>query len=75
MVTHPDRADTGTVIDSAGPAWTPDALTATPPDADMVKVRWSDSADPMQIYWEYASELRATEVPLNVEPFDEPRRR
>lgn len=62
VVTHPDRDDRGTVIDSADPAWTPDELTTTAPDADMVKVRWSASVDPTQLYWEYASELHACEV-------------
>ena len=57
-VTHPDRDDTGTVIDSGDPAWTPNELTDTAPAADMVKVRWSDSVDPTQLYWEYSAELR-----------------
>lgn len=62
FVTHPDRDDHGTVVDSNAPAWTPNELTIDPPDAGMVKVRWSDSADPTQLYWEYAAELRPAEV-------------
>lgn len=50
--------DTGTVADADGPAWTPDELTATPPAEGMVRVRWSDSTDPTQLYLEYATELR-----------------
>lgn len=56
-VTHPDRSDIGTVIDSPAPAWTPDELSPDAPDDAMVKVRWSDSADPTQLYWEYLAEL------------------
>lgn len=57
-VMHSERDDCGTVVDSVNPAWTPNVLTATPPDAGMVKVRWCDSADPTQLYWEYIAELR-----------------
>lgn len=62
-VTHPDHTDVGTVIDSAAPAWTPNDLTFDAPDDGMVKVRWADSADPTQLYWEYLAELRAVENP------------
>lgn len=58
VLMHPERDDCGTVVDSVNPAWTPNVPTATPPDAGMVKVRWSDSADPTQLYWEYLAELR-----------------
>lgn len=58
FVTHPDRQDHGTVVNSSEPAWTPNDLTTEPPDAGMVKVRWLDSADATQLYWEYAAELR-----------------
>jgi hypothetical protein len=57
-VTHPERDGDGAVVGGAAPAWTPDELTAAPPDAGMVKVRWSDSVDRTQLYWEYTSELR-----------------
>lgn len=62
LVTHPDRQDHGTVVDSSGPAWTPNELTTEPPDAGMVKVRWSNSADATQLYWEYAAELQPAEM-------------
>lgn len=58
VVTHPDREGTGIVVNSDGQAWTPNDLTAAPPAAGMVKVRWSDSVDPTQLYWEYFAELR-----------------
>ncbi|MFY2859276.1 MULTISPECIES: hypothetical protein [Mycobacterium] len=58
VLMHHERDDCGTVVDSVNPAWTPNVLTATPPDGGMVKVRWSDSADPTQLYWEYLAELR-----------------
>lgn len=57
MVTHPDRDGTGSVIDGDDQAWTPNELTAVPPDAGMVKVKWSDSVDPAQLFWEYSTEL------------------
>lgn len=44
VVTHPDRD--GIVIAGDGSAWTPNELSATPPDVGMVKVRWFDSVDP-----------------------------
>lgn len=60
LVTHPERDSPGTVVNQGGaPAWTPDELTATPPDAGMVKVRWNDSADPAALFWEYSRELSA----------------
>lgn len=62
-VTHPERTDIGTVIASDTPAWTPNDLTFDAPDGGMVKVRWPDSADPTQLYWEYVAELRAIENP------------
>ncbi|MDM3927763.1 hypothetical protein [Mycobacterium intracellulare] len=58
LVTHPDRRDVGRIVDSAAPAWTPDELTVAPPAAGMVKVCWFDSADPTQLFWEYADELK-----------------
>lgn len=61
FVTHADRQEHGTVVDTSAPAWTPNELTTEPPDAGMVKVRWSDSADTSQLYWEYAAELRPAE--------------
>lgn len=66
VVTHPDRSDVGTIDSStapASPAWTPNDLTADAPDAGMVKVRWSDSADPAQLYWEYLAELQLNPAP------------
>ena len=62
VVTHSDRDDCGTVVDSVNPAWAPDELAVTAPAPGMVKVRWSDSADPTQLYWEYLDELRAVRV-------------
>lgn len=62
VVTHPERDDYGTVVDSVHPAWTPEELAVAPPAPGMVKVRWSDSADPSQLYWEYLDELRAVGV-------------
>ena len=62
LVTHPDRQDRGAVVDGNAPAWTPNELTAEPPDAGMVSVRWFDSVDTSQLYWEYAAELRPTDV-------------
>jgi hypothetical protein len=59
VVTHPDRHDSGTVTDTDAPAWTPNDLAVDAPDAGIVKVRWSDSADPTHFYWEYVTELRA----------------
>lgn len=67
-VTHPDRPDHGVVVDSDAPAWTPNELTVNSPDIGMVKVRWSDSVDVAQLYWEYADELRPTEVGLEHQP-------
>jgi hypothetical protein len=61
FVMHPDRDDHGTVVHDRTAAWTPDELTIEPPDAGMVKVRWSDAADPTQLYWEYVSELTAVD--------------
>ncbi|UBV20379.1 hypothetical protein H8Z59_24395 [Mycolicibacterium fortuitum] len=61
-VVHPDRPDHGTVDASDSPAWTPNDLTLDPPDTGMVKVRWSDSVDTTQLYWEYAAELRTAEA-------------
>lgn len=63
LVTHPDHQGHGTVVDNAAPAWTPDELTIEPPAAGMVKVRWHDSVDTDQLYWEYAAELRAYRSP------------
>lgn len=63
FVTHPDRPDHGVVTDSDSPAWTPNELTANPPDVGMVRVRWSDSVDAAQLYWEYAGELLPTNPP------------
>lgn len=61
-VTHPERHDIGTVIhDDRRKAWTPDTLTATAPDAGMVRVRWSDSFDPTALFWEYERELIPTD--------------
>ncbi|MEN4464341.1 hypothetical protein VXE65_20215 [Mycolicibacterium conceptionense] len=57
-VVHPDRDDRGLVVAGAAPAWTPNELTVDPPDAGMVKVRWSDSVDRAALYWEYVAELR-----------------
>ncbi len=57
-VTHPDRKDSGVVVDNSAPAWTPNELAVEPPAPGMVKVRWLDSVDPTQLYWEYADELR-----------------
>ena len=57
VVTHPDRDGTGAVIDGDYQAWTPNELTAIPPDVGMVKVQWADSVDPAQLYWEYSAEL------------------
>ena len=62
FVTHPDRQDQGVVVESGAPAWTPNELTVDPPDAGMVKVRWFDSADGKQLYWEYVAELHSAEV-------------
>lgn len=62
LVTHPDRQDRGAIADGDEPAWTPNELTAEPPDAGMVKVRWFDSVDTNQLYWEYAAELRPTDA-------------
>ncbi|MBU8820873.1 hypothetical protein KL864_33960 [Mycolicibacterium goodii] len=61
-VTHPDRQGHGAVVDSDAPAWTPNELTVTPPAPGMVKVRWFDSVDTTQIYWEYAAELQPIDV-------------
>jgi hypothetical protein len=61
-VAHPDRDDLGTVLIGNAPAWTPNDLTVKPPDGGMVKVRWFDSVDATQIYWEYAALLRPVEV-------------
>ena len=61
-VTHPDRKDSGVVVDDKAPAWTPNELTVDPPAPGMVKVRWRDSVDPNQLYWEYADELRPMPV-------------
>lgn len=49
-VKHPDRDDCVTVVVGSASAWTPNELTVDPPDAGMVKVRWSDSADRTQLY-------------------------
>ncbi|WP_156751367.1 hypothetical protein [Mycobacterium sp. 1245111.1] len=58
LVTHPERDSAGTIVDQPDtPAWTPDELTGVPPAAGMVKVRWSDSADPAALFWEYSHEL------------------
>lgn len=57
-VVHPDRDDSGLVVAGGAPAWTPNELAVDPPDAGMVKVRWSDSADRAALYWEYVAELR-----------------
>lgn len=57
LVAHPDRQDRGEVVDSTTPAWTPNDLKAEPPDAGMVKVRWSDSVDRSALFWEYLAEL------------------
>lgn len=46
------------MVDNHAPAWTPNELTVEPPAPGMVKVRWLDSVDPTQLYWEYADELR-----------------
>lgn len=62
LVTHPDRLDHGAVTDSAAAAWTPNELAVDPPDSGMVKVRWFDSVDRTQLYWEYAAELRPADV-------------
>jgi hypothetical protein len=70
FVTHPDRDDHGTVADSNAPAWTPNELTIDPPDTGMVKVRWFDSADPTQLYWEIRCRASARRSPLNVELSD-----
>ncbi|RIT36843.1 hypothetical protein D2E76_16460 [Mycobacteroides abscessus] len=56
-VTHPERSDTGRIVESDAKAWTPNELTAGAPDDGMVKVRWSDSADPAALFWEYEFEL------------------
>jgi hypothetical protein len=61
-VTHPDRDDYGTIVVGGAPAWTPNELTVDAPDVGMVQVRWSDSVDRTQPYWEYAVELRAAAV-------------
>jgi len=59
LVTHPERDSPGTIVHQPdAPAWTPNELTATPPDVGMVKVSWSDSADPAALFWEYSHELR-----------------
>lgn len=50
------------MVDSDAPAWTPNELTVTPPAPGMVKVRWFDSVDTTQIYWEYAAELQPIDV-------------
>lgn len=50
------------VVDDKAPAWTPNELTVDPPAPGMVKVRWRDSVDPNQLYWEYADELRPMPV-------------
>lgn len=57
MVSHPDRHDSGTIVNSKQAAWTPEFLTGIPPDVGMVKVRWSNSVDPSALFWEYADEL------------------
>lgn len=56
-VVRPGRDDSGLVVAGGAPAWTPNDLTVDPPDAGMVKVRWSDSADRTALYWEYVAEL------------------
>lgn len=66
-VTHPDRSDVGTIVSNTAPAWTPNDLTADAPAAGMVKVRWSNSADPTQLYWEYLAELHPVANPATPE--------
>lgn len=62
LVTHPDHRDVGRIVDGPAPAWTPNELTVDPPAAGMVKVCWFDSADPTQLFWEYADELKCVTV-------------
>ena len=67
VVTHAERDSAGTIVHQPDmPAWTPDELTLTPPDAGMVKVRWSDSVDPAALFWEYSHELRPANTSAKV---------
>lgn len=44
----------GTVTNGTEPAWTPNDLSATAPDADMITVVWDGDVQPC---WEYVHEL------------------